>query len=185
MRKIVATGLIIVFLTVQYSYTNAACKLCEQSNEMVQRTRFTRPESEEVEFMFEQLELNEKVELINPNDTFKIEYMDAEFLYVSLCDNNSYLLVKKEGNIIGAVNYNDGEMRIVLSENIQPELICVVICFVLWGQSSMSILACPLVPLAKILYPDDQELHNALFSTCGNGIAGMSFALRYSLECFK
>lgn len=185
MRKILASSLIIIFLIVQYSYTNAACKLCSHSDETTQRARFARPEPEDVELMFEQLDLNEKVELINSQDTFKVEHMDSEFVYASLYDGNSYLLARREGHVIGAVNYNDGEMKIVLPENIQPELICVVICFYLWGQSSMSILACPLVPLAKILYPDDQELHNALFSTCGNGIAGMSFALRYSLECFK
>jgi hypothetical protein len=110
--------------------------------------------------------------------------MDAELVYVALYDSNSYLVTKREGHVIGAVNYNGGEMKIVLPENIQPELICVVICFWIWGKSSMSILACPLVPLAKILYPDDQEFYIALLSTCGNGLSGLSLALQCSLQCF-
>lgn len=185
MRKILASILIIVLLTVQYSYANATCKSCVQSDEMIQPAGFSKPEPEEVELMFYQLGLNENVELINPQDTFKLEYMDAEFVYVALYDSNSYLVTKREGHVIGAVNYNGGEMKIVLPENIQPELICAVICFWIWGKSSMSILACPLVPLAKILYPDDQELYIALLSTCGNGLSGLSFALQCSLQCFE
>ena len=105
MRKKVAVSLIIIFLSVQYSYTNAPCKLGQESDEMIQPAGFSRPEPEEVEYIFDQLELNERVDLINPNETIKLEYMDAEFIYVSLCDNNSYFIAKKEGNAIGAVNY--------------------------------------------------------------------------------
>jgi len=130
---------------------------------MIQRAGFSKPEPEEVAYIFDQLELNERVDLINPNETIKLEYMDAEFIYVSLCDNNSYFIAKKEGNAIGAVNYCDGKRSIVLPKYLQPELICVVINYFLWGQSSISVIACPLIPIAIFLYPADQELHNALY----------------------
>jgi len=147
---------------------------------MILNAGFSRPEPEELELMFEQLAINEKIELINPQDIFKLEYMDTEFIYVSLYDNNSYLLAKKKGSLIGAINYYDGETKIVLPKDIQPQLLCVLISFFVWGQSSISIVACPLVPLAHILYPDDQELHDALFRACLNGVLGIEFSLIYA-----
>jgi hypothetical protein len=177
MRKILATGLTIIFLTAQYSYTNAACELCAQSDEMIQPTGSTRPELPNVEYMFDQLGLNEKVELINPQDTFKLEHMDAEFIYVALYDSNSYLLARKEGNLIGAVNYYDGEMQIILPRTIQPELICLLVLYLIWGKSAISIIACLLLPLAVIF--NDQGLFTALFSSCMNGFVGSFYPYQY------
>ena len=51
---------------------------------MFQFTGFVRPEPEEIEFMFHKLGLSEKMELINFNETYKLEYMGAELFFVSM-----------------------------------------------------------------------------------------------------
>jgi hypothetical protein len=142
-------------------------------------TAVERPEPEEMEFMFDQLALNEKIELINYTETYKLMYLSAEFIYVSLYDENIYLLVEKDGSLLGAINHYKGKRNILLSQDIQSELICEMTCFLFFSQSAISVFACPLVPIARIRYPSDQELHEALSRTCSNGISGI---LRY-LAC--
>jgi hypothetical protein len=185
MQKILAVSLIIIFFTTQYGYTQTAYLGCIEPDEMRRSMGFARPEPEEIEFMFDQLELNEKIELINYNETYKLKYMGAEFILVSLYDENIYLFAKKEGTLIGAVNQYDGKRNIILPQDIQPEWICQLICFLAYGQSIFSIAACLLLPIVIISYPDDQELRDALFRSCLNGIEGIIWSYRcISTYCF-
>jgi len=184
MKKIFIISLIITFFTTQYTYLQASCLLCDQSGEMLKITVVERPEPEEIEFMFDHLKLNEKIEFINNNETYKLEYMGTEFIYVSLYDKNSYLLAIKEGNLIGAVNHHDGGTSIILPEDIQLELICVMTCFLVWGRSSISIIGCLLMPLAIIFYPTDKGFLYILFTTCFNGLLGIISFLNCSAICY-
>jgi len=92
-----------------------------------------------------------KIELLNLDETFTLEYKDVEitplerklhpnfltgFTYVSLYDGNKYLLVKKEANLIGAINQYNAKRNIILPQDIQPEWICELICFLVFGQSA-------------------------------------------------
>jgi len=176
MKKTFILSLIITFFTTQYTYLQASDLLCNQSEKMFNITAVERPEPEEMEFMFDQLALNEKIELINYNELYKLKYLDTELIHISMYNKSSYLLVKKEGNLIGAVNHYDGKRSIIFPNDIQPELICTMICLLLIDESSLSIVACPLLLIAKILYPSDQELHNLLYKACLNGFVGIGLA---------
>jgi hypothetical protein len=135
--------------------------------------------SEKVESLFNKIELNDDPAHITFNETYTLKYLDAEFTYVFPNNGNIYLFVEKGGNLIGAINYYDGGTSIIFPKDILPELICVMICFLVWGQSAISIIACPLVPLAIILYPYDQELHEALTRACLNGFVGLLYPIPY------
>ena len=180
MRRIIAVCLIIIFFTTQYGYSQTSCYECTEPYKISNSFRFTNLEQEELADMFDNLFLTEESNSVNLAETYKVEYGPFEFTYVPLCKGNIYLFVKKDGDLLGAINQYKDKRSLLLPQNIQPELICVMVCFFIWGKSSFSIIACPLVPLATILYPSDQELRNALFKTCLNGILGIEFSLIYA-----
>ena len=175
MQKVFIVSLIITFLFAsQYTYLQASCLLCNQSGEMFKIAAVERSEPEEVEPIFDQLELNEKIELINYNATYTLKDIGAEFIYVSLYDDeNRYVLITKDGNLLGAINQYEEKKNIILPQDNQPELICVMTCFLFFSQSAISVFACPLVPIARMLYPSDHELHETLHLTCTNGTSSI------------
>ena len=170
MKKIFIISLIITFHITQYTYLQAARSLCDPTEGIFNSTVVERPEPEELELMFDQLGLNEKVELINYTEAYKVKYLGAEFCYVPLYDENRYVFVTMDGSLLGGINQHQGKRDIILSQNIQPKLMCVMICFLINGQSSFSIVACPQLFIAKTLYPYDIALHDALERTCLNGV---------------
>ena len=178
MKKTVVTIILPLLLVSQYNFALASCYMCTEG--ILKNIELIKSTPEKVESLFNKLELSDDLTYINFNETYTLKYLNAEFTYVFSKEGNIYLFVEKEGELIGAVNQNEGERSIILPQDIQPEGLCEVICYLVFGQSSISVIACFLNPLAKTLFPFDDELFLLLSKTCSNGMVGILLFLACS-----
>lgn len=166
MKKIFVVNLIVVFLTSQYGYTLASCELCGKLNvnEMGETIdRIIRPEEEQLEIMFSKLGLAGNIEQINFDDSYALKLAGIKLTYVPLYDGNIYILLEKEGNLLGAFSQNNVGMNVILPENIQPSYLSCIVCFLAFGQMASRTLVCLQFP-----FPD-----YAVFVVCVYGLTGV------------
>jgi hypothetical protein len=180
MKRIIVIIILPLFLLTQYDYALTACYFCTER--VFKDMEITRTAPEKVESLLTLIEPRDNPECINLHEAYTLQYLDAEFTYVPSYNGSLYLFIEREGCFIGAVNQGKGEISIILPKDMQPEGLCEMICCLVYGQSLISIVACFLLPMIIIAYPDDQELCDALFHSCVSGITAIIFSLGCSYE---
>ncbi len=180
MKRTAIISLIIVFLTTQYTYALASCELCNElksieASELLNGIK--KPEAEEVEEMFIELELGEDIDLIDNDNSYTFEFEDLEVTIVLLYNFNQYIIFfKKEGNLIGAVDLLDGEYNLILSQNIQPTDLCDVVCIIAFGALAVPLIGCVGIPIGVLMTLVGFSNYNFFF-------LGLAFILGGGLLC--
>ena len=168
-----AVCLIIVFLTVQFRFALAACKLCSESDEMILHAGFARPNPQEIEFLYNELDLNEGSDSINLDESYKIDYGIAKLFYIASDDGTINLILEKEDSAI-------------LLKSTQSISRCDLFCLFSYGDPAWeALIACPALFLIKSLFPSEKELIFNLYVSCSNGIFGLMYLSMCLLNCHE
>jgi len=184
MKKFIVIIILPLLLISQYNYALASCYMCTEGT--LKDVGFIETNSGKIELLFNKIMLVDEFDDVNLNQALTLQYFNTEIIYVPMYNGNTYFFIEKEGILLGAVDLNEGQNEILLPDYIKPEgagvVICHLTCFMFFAETIASLIACPLLVFAIISSPSDEELREALFRSCLNGITGidLTFLCLYS-----